>query len=81
MTTKFYKLPEHVFNDNSLTDTDRRIYMIIADLCINGGYTSPLRQSVADKLGIDKRSVRRCVSNLIQKNYLERNGYYLRVKE
>jgi DNA-binding MarR family transcriptional regulator len=80
-----YTCPAKVLDDNSLSLNDLKIYMKIRSFMDTTGEAYPSNSWFAKSLNIDSRSVRRCITKLVSKGYIERftrdEKRYLRVKQ
>ncbi len=53
-----------------LTWTERRLLALLGDYCYEDGWIYPKQITIADKLQIDVRHVRRLVKSLVQKKFM-----------
>jgi len=67
-----YTCPAKVLDDNSLSLNDLKIYMKIRSIMDSTSKAYPTNSWFAKSLNIDSRSVRRCITKLVSKGYVER---------
>lgn len=67
-----YTCPDRVFDDKSLSLNELRIYMMVRSFLDSTGTAYPSNQWIAERLNIEPRSARRCVTNLVEKGHLFR---------
>ena len=67
-----YTIPSRILFDKTITDLDRKVYMIIRSFMDTTGQCYPSNNWFAEALGCDKRSIPRSVDRLIEQDYIKR---------
>lgn len=68
----YIKIPFEVLKDKDITDSELRLYMIIAFLASKEGYCYASNKYFGDMLGIKENSVQRRLWKLERKKYIKR---------
>lgn len=72
-----YSCPERVFNDHTLTLNEFRVYLIyrsFMDSTDDDSYPSKV-DLLKKKFDIDESEVFKCIDNLVEKGYMEKEIY------
>lgn len=67
-----YTIPSKVLHDDSLTLNDIKIYMMVRSFMDTTGDAYPSNNWIANEMKMDKRTVIRSISHLVEKGYLIR---------
>lgn len=74
---RFTPVPITVIDDSTLSGTDLSVFMLIARYMTNGSRESRVSQeSIADRLNLTTRTVRRSVSQLVKRGHLQAKRHW-----